>query len=51
MYSSYNSDIKCVGSTIKYIGFQLIYYGINLNVVSSFMVFSDLDYVFELMYC
>ena len=29
-------------SIIKYVGFELIYYTINLNIVSSFMFFSDL---------
>ena len=33
MYSSYNSNIKCVGSTIKYIGFESIHYVINLDIV------------------
>ena len=31
-------------SIIKYVGFKLIYYTINLNIVSSFMFFSDLVY-------
>ena len=39
IYFSDNSDIKCVG-------FELIYYTTNLNVVSSFIVFSDFDYMF-----
>ena len=51
MYSSYNSNIKCVGLTIKYIDFELIHCVINLDVVSLFMVFSDFDYMFLSMYC
>ena len=50
MYSSYNSNIKCVGSTIKYISFESIHYTINMNIVSSFMVFNDVDYMFLLRY-
>ena len=50
MYSSYNINIKCVGSIIKRIFFELIYYAINLDVVSSSMVFSDFDSMFLLIY-
>ena len=32
----YNSNIKYVGSTIKYIGFESIHYIINMDVVSSY---------------
>ena len=39
MYSSHDSNIKCVG-------FKLIHYVINLDVVSSSMVFSEFDFVF-----
>ena len=49
MYSGY-SNIKCVGSTIQFINFESIYYVINMDVVSSFMVFSDFDYMFLSMY-
>ena len=49
-YSSHNSNIKCVGSIIKYIGFEPIHYFINLNVVSSSTVFRDFDYMFLLIY-
>ena len=49
-YSSHNSNIKCVNSTIKYTNFEPIHYAINLNVVSSFMIFNDFDYMFLLMY-
>ena len=45
-YSSHDSNSKCVGSTIKYIGFEPIHYTINLNVVSSFMVLSDFNFMF-----
>ena len=46
MYYSHNSNIKCVGLVIKCIGFEPIDYAINLNVVSSSMVFNDFDYIF-----
>ena len=48
MHSNHNSNIKCLGSTIKYIDFELIHYGINLNVVSS-SVFSDFDSMLTLV--
>ena len=51
MYYNHNSNIKCVDSTIKYIGFESIHYIINLNVVLSFIVFSDFDYMFLSMHC
>ena len=35
-----------VGSTINCVGFESIHYAINLDVVSSFMIFSDFDYMF-----
>ena len=50
MYYSHNSNIKCMDSTIKCIGFESFHYAINLDVVSSFMVFSDFDYMFIPMY-
>ena len=50
IYFSYNSDIKCVGSTIKCIILEPIYYTINLNVVSSSMIFNDFDFMFLSMY-
>ena len=49
-YFSHNSNIKCVNSIIKYIGFESFHYVINLNVVSSFMVFSSFDFIFLSMY-
>ena len=51
MYSSHNSNIKYVGSNIKCIGFESIHYAINFDVVSSFMIFSDFDFMFLLMHC
>ena len=51
MYSNHNSNIKCVDSTIKCIGFESFHYAINLDVVSSFMVFRDFDSMFLSMYC
>ena len=50
MNYSYNSNIICVDSTIKCIDFELFHYAINLNVISSYMVFSDFDYMFLSMY-
>ena len=50
MYSNNNSNIKCVGLPIKCIGFEPIHYAINLNVVLSYMVFSDFDNMFSSMY-
>ena len=51
MYSSHNSNIKYVDFTIKYIGFKSFHYAINLDIVSSFVVFSDFDSLFLLIYC
>ena len=50
-YYSNDSKIKCVSSTILYIGFDLIQYVINLDVVSFSMVFNDFDFMFLSMYC
>ena len=50
-YSSHNNNIKYVASIIKCIDFELIYYVINLNVVSYSIVFSDFDSIFISMYC
>ena len=44
MYSSHNNNIKCIG-------FESFHYFINLNVVSSFMIFNGFDYMFLSMYC
>ena len=51
MYFYHNSNIECVGSTIKYIYFKSIYYVINLNVILLFIIFSDFDSIFLYMYC
>ena len=48
-YYSHNINIKYVISTIKCIDFESIDYA-NLDVVSSFMIFSDFDYMFLYMY-
>ena len=48
-YYSHHISIKYVSSTIKCIDFESIDYA-NLDVVSSFMVFSDFDYMFLSMY-
>ena len=45
-YFSHNSNIKYLVLIIKYIGFESIRYAINVDVVSSFMIFSDLKLVF-----
>ena len=50
MYYSHNSNIKFVGSTIKYIGFKLIHYVIHLNTVSYFIFCSDNDSMFLSIY-
>ena len=49
-YYSHNSNIKCVDITIKYVGFKRIHYTINLDVISSFMIFNDFSYIFMSMY-
>ena len=51
MYFSHNSNIKYVDSIIKCICFESFHYIINLNIVSSFVVFSIFDYIFLSMYC
>ena len=51
MYSIHNNNIKCLGSIIKCIGFELIHYVINLDVILSHMVFSDFDSMFLSIYC
>ena len=51
MYYNVNSNIKCVYSTIKCIDFESFYYVINLDVVSSIVVFNDFNYMFLSMYC
>ena len=50
MYSSHNSNIKCVDLTTKCIGFESFHYAMNLDVVSSFVVFSDFNFMFLSMY-
>ena len=45
-YSSHNSNIICVDSIIKCIDFESFHYTINLDIVLSFMVFSDFDYIY-----
>ena len=50
-YYSHNNNIKYMGSTIKCIDFELIHYVINLDVVLSFMIFRDFDYIYLSMYC
>ena len=49
-YYSYNSKIKYVNSTIKYIDFELFHYAINLYIILSFMIFNDFDYKFSSIY-
>ena len=50
MYYNHNSNIKYICSIIKYVGFESIYYAINLYAISSFIVFSNFDYMFLSMY-
>ena len=49
-YYNHNINIKCVDSIIKYKYFESIHYIINLNVVSSFIIFNDFDYTFLFIY-
>ena len=42
-----NSNFKCVNSIIKYIGFESFYYTINLDIVSSFVIFNDFSSIFS----
>ena len=48
-YYSHHINIKYVSSIIKCIDFESIDFA-NLDVVSSFMVFNDFDYMFLSMY-
>ena len=48
MYFNHNSNIKCVNSTIKCIGFESFHYTINMNIIS--IVFNDFDSMFLSMY-
>ena len=50
MHSSHNSNIKCVDSTIKCVGFKSIHYAINQDVISSSMIFSKFDFMFLSIY-
>ena len=50
IYSSHNSNIKCINSTTKYIDFESFHYVIKLDVVSSFIVFSRFNFMFLSMY-
>ena len=50
-YSNHNSNVKCVDLTNKCICFKSFHYSIDLDVVSSFVGFSDFDYMFISMYC
>ena len=49
-YSSYNNNIKYVNSIIKCIIFESIYYDINLDLISSCMIFINFDFIFLLIY-
>ena len=46
MYYIHNGNIKCIVSTIKCVSFEPIHYNINMDVVSSFMIFSNFDICF-----
>ena len=37
--------------TIKFVGFELIYYSIKFSDVSYFMIFNDLVFIFLSMNC
>ena len=45
-YYSHNSNIKYVDTIIKCIDFESILYPINLDTVSSSMIFNDFDYIY-----
>ena len=45
-YFSHNSNIKCIGSTIKCVRSEPIHYAINIYVVSLSMVFNDFNSTF-----
>ena len=42
-YFSHNSNIKYINSIIKYIGFESFHYTINIDVVSSYVIFNNFD--------
>ena len=44
MYYNYNSNIKYVSLTIKRVNFESIFYAINVNAFSTYMIFSDFDF-------
>ena len=46
MYFSYNSNFKYIDSTIKYKGFDSINYIINLDIISSFILYNDFNFIF-----
>ena len=46
MYYSHNSNVKCVDLIIKCIYFESFRYVINLNIILSFMIFNNFDYIF-----
>ena len=50
MYSSYNSNVKYIDSTIKYKDFELFRYTINFDVVSLFIVFNNFNFIFLSIY-
>ena len=50
MCYSYNNNNIYVDLTIKCIDFQSFHYAINMDVISSFVDFSDFDYMFLSMY-
>ena len=45
-FDNTNSSCRTRISIIKYIYFEPIHYAINFDVVSSFMIFSEFDYMF-----
>ena len=50
-YYGHNSNIKYIGSTIKCMDFEPIHYAINLDAISSSIIFSYFDFMFLSMYC
>ena len=43
--TSYNNNIKCVDSIIKYIDFESFYYIINLDVVLAILILCLYGYI------
>ena len=49
-YSSHNNNIKYISLTIKCMDFKPIHNAINMDVVSSFIIFDDFNSMYLSMY-